>query len=98
MGTWSVMTETDLPPRGPDVRVEWEPRLGEPLTLRKDWCAFLAGEYDQPVGGVHRGTSRPFRDILEDTRRQNLRLWVTFPDLPAGIHADPEEASQRPDP
>lgn len=79
MSTWRVKTDADLPPRESDVRVSWEPQLGEPVKLREDWCAFLAGEYDQPVGGVHGGPSRPFGDVLADTRRQNLGLWVTFP-------------------
>ena len=84
MRTWRVRTEADLPPRESDVRVSWEPQLGEPVMLRKDWCAFLAGEYDQPVGGVHREPSRPFREVLADTSRQNIGLWVTFPNPPPG--------------
>src|SRR5512147_988766 len=75
MRTQRVRTEADLPPRDSDVRVSWEPQLGEPAKLRTDWCAFLAGEYDQPVGGVHREPSRPFGEVLADTRRQNLGLW-----------------------
>jgi hygromycin-B 7''-O-kinase len=82
MSTWRVKTEADLPPREPDVRVSWEPHLGEPDKLRKHWCGFLAGEYDQPVGGVPREPNRPFGDVLADTGRQSLGLWVTFPKPP----------------
>lgn len=93
--TWRVNSEADLPPRESDVRVSWEPRLGEPVTLRKDWCAFLAGEFDQPVGGVHGEPGRPFGDVLADTRRQNLGLWVTFPKTPGSVGTGPEEAAQQ---
>ncbi len=95
MKTWRVKTEADLPPRESDVQVSWEPQLGEPAKLRKDWCAFLAGEYDQPVGGAHGEPSRPFGDVLADTRQRNLGLWVTFPKTPGAIGTDPEEVNQR---
>lgn len=89
--TWRVKTEADLPPGGPDVRVSWGPRLGEPGRLREDWCAFLADTYDQPVGAVH-GAPRSFRDLLAETVRQKLGLWVTFPKKV--LAAEPPEAER----
>ena len=76
--TWRVKSEADLPPHGPGAQVSWGARLGEPGHLRDDWCAFLAARYAQPVGGVH-GERRPFQDLLAETARQKLGLWVTVP-------------------
>jgi hygromycin-B 7''-O-kinase len=92
MKTWRVRTEADLPPRDPDVRVSWEPRVGEPDGLREAWRAFLAGHYDQTVGGRSLAPSRPFADVLAATSRQNLGLWVTFPVVVTG--ADPGEVAR----
>ncbi len=84
MRTWQIKAEADLPARDTGLRVSWEPRLGEPAGLRAEWCAFLADKYDQPVGGVQGGRSRPIGELLADTRRQNIKLWVSFPRTAAG--------------
>ncbi len=94
MGALRVRSEADLPPRESDVEVTWEPRLGEPIGLRRDWCAFLAGRYGQPISGVQGEPSRSFAELLADTGRENLGLWVTSPVPAGGIGADPDEAGR----